>query len=297
MKQLVLCLITNDPDLGRAAEEAGIDRIMIDLETRGKADRQRGEGLFLSDHQRRDVEVMRKRLLHAQLMVRINCPYAGTEEEVRFVAEAGADLVMLPMFRTISEATLFLQMSRSRQIQNCLLVETSGAAQAIEHLTLAEGIGELHFGLNDLRLSMRRASIFDFFIDGTLDRLAATAKRTKLSFGCGGLARLSDERLPVRPDLIVAQQARLHVNRALLGRSFRRFFEEDRANWGLLEKEVENLRARYRFWRRASVSQLTEAHELLRREIKSRSAAKEIEGKLANRISRALKSSFALANN
>lgn len=267
MEQLVLCLITNDPDLGRAAEEAGIDRIMIDLETRGKVDRQRGQGLFLSDHQRRDVQAMRKRLPHAQLMVRINCLYARTEAEVRFVAEAGADLVMLPMFSTISEVTLFLQISRARQIRNCLLVETSGAAQAIEHLALAEGIDELHFGLNDLRLSMRRASIFDFFIDGTLDRLAATAQKTKLSFGCGGLARLSDERLPVRPDLIMAQQARLHVNRALLGRSFRCFFEEDRANWRLLEKEVENLRARYRFWRCASVSQLTEAHELLRREI------------------------------
>jgi hypothetical protein len=70
--------------------------------------------------------------------------------------------------------------------------------------------------------------------------------------------------------LIMAQQARLHVNRALLGRSFRGFFEEDRAHWRLLEKEVESLRARYRVWRGKPGWQLIEARESLAREISSR---------------------------
>jgi len=270
MEDLILCLITNDPEFGRAAVEAGIDRILIDLETRGKAERQRGEQLFLSHHQRRDAQIMRQRLPYTQLVVRINPLHPGTEKEVRFVTQAGADFVMLPMLSTVSEATMFLRMSRACQIRNCILVETSGAAQAIESLASAEGIDELHFGLNDLRLSMRRASIFDFFIDGTLDQLAAAARKARLPFGCGGLARLSDSKLPVRPDLIMAQQARLQVNRALLGRSFRGFFEEDRAHWRLLEKEVESLRARYRVWRGKPGWQLIEARESLAREISSR---------------------------
>jgi hypothetical protein len=41
---MIFSLITNDPRLAGEAEAAGIQRIMIDLETHGKAQRQAGQG-------------------------------------------------------------------------------------------------------------------------------------------------------------------------------------------------------------------------------------------------------------
>ena len=47
---MILSLITDDVDLAAEAERAGIDRIMIDLEREGKAQRQAGRNLFQSSH-------------------------------------------------------------------------------------------------------------------------------------------------------------------------------------------------------------------------------------------------------
>src|SRR4051794_12548406 len=46
----VLTLWTDDPALAREADAAGVDRVGVDLERLGKAERQRGLGTWISPH-------------------------------------------------------------------------------------------------------------------------------------------------------------------------------------------------------------------------------------------------------
>ena len=50
-----LMYITNDVQVARMAEEAGVDRIFVDLETLGKAERQGGMDTVQSKHTVADV--------------------------------------------------------------------------------------------------------------------------------------------------------------------------------------------------------------------------------------------------
>ena len=58
--------------LAAEAERAGIDRIMIDLEREGKAERQAGRNLFQSSHRLESVARVKAALERAALVVRIN---------------------------------------------------------------------------------------------------------------------------------------------------------------------------------------------------------------------------------
>jgi hypothetical protein len=50
-----LIYITNDVDLATSVQSAGVDRIMVDLETLGKQDRQGHLNTVISDHSLEDV--------------------------------------------------------------------------------------------------------------------------------------------------------------------------------------------------------------------------------------------------
>ena len=50
--------ITNKPDVALIAEEAGVDRIFVDLEQIGKQERQGGMDTVQSKHSLNDVETM-----------------------------------------------------------------------------------------------------------------------------------------------------------------------------------------------------------------------------------------------
>ena len=67
-----LMYITNDVQVARMAEEAGVDRIFVDLETLGKAERQGGLDTVQSKHTVADVERMRTAVTSAKLLVRVN---------------------------------------------------------------------------------------------------------------------------------------------------------------------------------------------------------------------------------
>lgn len=111
--------ITNQPELAQIAEAAGVDRIFVDMEWIGKAERQRGRDTVLSHHTIADVERIRETLHHAELLVRCN-PFhpagngmPGTKEEIDQAVSAGADLIMLPYFCTARAAAEFLEIGRA----------------------------------------------------------------------------------------------------------------------------------------------------------------------------------------
>ncbi len=82
---LKLMYITNDPQTAQIAQQAGVDRIFVDLETVGKEQRQGGMNTVQSHHTVRDVERLRKELTRAALLVRVNPIYPGSEAEIEAV--------------------------------------------------------------------------------------------------------------------------------------------------------------------------------------------------------------------
>src|SRR6187401_303026 len=94
---LVLTLWTADPALARRADEAGVDRVGIDLDRLGKAERQQGRGTWLSPHEEGDLEGLAPALRKAALFARVNPLNPDTPRELDAVLGRGAEVLMLPM--------------------------------------------------------------------------------------------------------------------------------------------------------------------------------------------------------
>lgn len=256
-----LCLITDNESFASAAERAGIDRIMLDLERKGKADRQEHLNLFLSDHQISSVPILAAALQQAALVVRINPLDGDSRQEIDEVVAGGADYVMLPYFHAADEVRQFIDYVDGRS-HTVLLVETKAALEDLSEILDVEGIDEVHIGLNDLTLSLGRQSIFDLLCDGTIEGMANMITAREIPFGFGGIARLSHPDLPISPEHILAAQIRLKATRGWLGRSFRDKLESQE-NPAELEHEVHLLREAIRHWRTASADDLQESQSIL----------------------------------
>ena len=121
-----LIQVTNDPAFAQRCERLGGFRIWVDLERLGKQERQAGRNTFISTHQLEDVGRVRQALRSARLMVRVNPLNEGTAAEVDAVLAQGADLLMLPMFRTPAELQTFCRIVGGR-VPVVPLLETADA--------------------------------------------------------------------------------------------------------------------------------------------------------------------------
>ena len=77
---LKLMYITNDPEVAKIAESAGVDRIFVDMEHIGKSDRQGGMDTVQSHHSVADVRAVRAAVKQAQVLVRINPIHEASAE-------------------------------------------------------------------------------------------------------------------------------------------------------------------------------------------------------------------------
>lgn len=217
-EMIELLQITNEPALAARCDAMPGMRIFVDLERNGKAERQAGRNTFISAHQMEDIAPVKAVLRHAPLMVRVNPLHDGTVAEVNAVLAAGADLLMLPMFRTAAELARFSRIVAGR----CPLVpllETHEALSSIADWVATPGLREVFVGLNDLHLSLGCAFMFEPLAQGHLDRVAALVHRQGLRFGFGGIARLDEGLLPGRD--VLAEHLRLGSQAVILSRTFR----------------------------------------------------------------------------
>ena len=72
MNHMKLMYITNRPEVALIAENAGVDRIFVDMEYMGKGLRQGGMDTFQSHHTVEDIQFLRKVIQKAELLVRCN---------------------------------------------------------------------------------------------------------------------------------------------------------------------------------------------------------------------------------
>jgi hypothetical protein len=264
---MIFSLITNDPRLAGEAEAAGIQRIMIDLETHGKAQRQAGQGLFLSTHRLADIPHVKQAVSLSELVVRINPLHAQSGAEIADVIDAGADFIMLPFFQTIEQVVNFHALIAGR-VRTILLVETGQAVSTLESIIERSCCDEVHVGLNDLALSLGRSSIFDLVLDGTLDAIASLLSRHGKPYGMGGVGALGRLDLPVSPLAFFIEQISLGASRGWLGRSFR-----DVVSAGGLDEEVRRLFAVYDTWSNAAPAALARNQRALHDQIRALSPA------------------------
>ena len=214
---LTLMYITNSVEIAKIAQDAGVDRIWIDMEWIGKDERQKGLDTVKSHHTIDDIKRIRPIINKSQLMVRINPIYEGSKYEIEKTIEAGADVIMLPMFKTIEEVKKFLTYVDGRAI-TLLLIETIEAVEILDELIEIKEIDEFHIGLNDLSLAMHKPFMFDLLRDGLVDDIVAKLKLSKKPYGFGGIARLGKGL--VMSEHIIMEHYRLGSTRAILSRSF-----------------------------------------------------------------------------
>lgn len=220
---LKLMYITNDPSIALIAEQAGVDRIFIDMEYIGKSDRQNGLDSVQNHHTVEDVKRIRNVLTKAELLVRVNpihemtAEYCSSMEEIDAVIEAGADIVMLPYFKTISEVGEFIDCVSGRA-KAMLLLETADAVKIIDDIIRIPGIDEIHIGLNDLSLSYGKTFMFELLSDGTVERLCLKFRQAGITYGFGGVASIGTGMLP--SESILKEHYRLGSSMVILSRSF-----------------------------------------------------------------------------
>lgn len=214
---LTLMYITNEPDIARITEEAGVDRIFIDLETIGKEERQHNMDTVKSFHKTEDIGKVKSVLSKAQLLVRLNKIHSGSKAEIDEVVRGGADVVMLPYFKTIEEVKRFLDLLDGRARTN-LLVETPEAVDLLDEILALDGIDEIHVGINDLHLGYHRKFMFELLADGTVEEICSKLKRKNLKYGFGGIAALGNGALPA--ERIIREHYRLGSSMAIVSRSF-----------------------------------------------------------------------------
>lgn len=218
-----LMYITNRPTIAKIAESAGVDRIFVDMESLGKQERQGGMDTVQSHHTFEDVANIRASLTSAELLVRCNplheaCPgYCGSDEEIETILRNGADIIMLPYFKTPEEAAFFIEKVGGRA-KTVLLIETPEAVEAIDEILALPGIDEVHIGINDLSLGYHKRFMFELFADGTVEMLCQKFREAGLPFGIGGIASLGRGLLPA--EYLIKEHYRLGSTAAILSRSF-----------------------------------------------------------------------------
>ncbi len=223
---LLLTLITNDVRLAASAAAAGVGRVLVDLERRGKARRQKGRGYFLSNHTWADVAAVRRALPPGALIVRLDPLHERTRDQVERSLWLGADALMLPYFRS-ADAVFRLGDLVAGRCTIVPLVETMSAVRQLPAILASGCASEFHLGLNDLALDLGRASLTELWGGPLLDEIAGLARHAGAAFGIGGVCDPRTAGLPVDPAWVIAEQRRLGSSRALLGRSFRAPFEHE----------------------------------------------------------------------
>ena len=176
-----------------------------------------------SRHTLEDVKAVAEVLTKAQLLVRINPihpkteEYSSSKEEIDGAIENGAQLLMLPYFKTVEEVQEFVKLVDGRA-KTMLLVETPESAERIGEIVKVPGIDEIFIGLNDLSLGYGKKFMFEVLADGTVEKISKVIKAEKIPFGFGGLAALNGGLLPGH--MVLKEHYRLGSGCVILSRSF-----------------------------------------------------------------------------
>lgn len=220
---LKLMYITNRTDIAQIAESAGVDRIFVDMEIIGKSKRQGGMDTVQSGHTLLDVKNIKSSIEKAELLVRCNpihknvCGFPDTIDEIDQIINNGADIIMLPYFKTKEDVEYFVKCVDKRA-KTMLLFETPESVALVDEILNIQGIDEVFVGLNDLSLGYNKKFMFELLADGTVEDICYKFRKKGLPYGFGGIASIGKGMLP--SEKIIKEHYRLGSTCAILSRSF-----------------------------------------------------------------------------
>ncbi len=220
---LKLMYISNKPAVACIAEQAGVDWIFLDMEFIGKDSRQGGLDTVQNHHTVKDVAYIRKVVKKSKVLVRVNPihdalpDYPSSKDEIDATIEAGADIIMLPFFKTVEEVKTFIKLVNGRA-KTLLLMETVEAANLIDEILEVPGIDMIHLGLNDMHLERGMKFMFELLANGTVEKLGNKIKAKGIPFGFGGIATLDGGALP--GSMVLKEHVRLGSSMVIVSRSF-----------------------------------------------------------------------------
>lgn len=209
--------ITNNPEIAKVAQDTGVKRVWVDLEILGKEERQPGMNTVKSGHTLEDVSAVKSVLTNSELLVRVNSLYNKSDFEINEVIARGADMIMLPYFKTVDEVDRFLEIVGGR-VKTTLLFESKESIENIDEIIAHGGFDEAHIGLNDLHLSYGLTFMFELLSNGMVEYICNKFKNAGIPYGFGGIAKLGEGLLPA--ERVIAEHYRLGSTRAILSRSF-----------------------------------------------------------------------------
>lgn len=209
--------ITNNPQVAHIGEKCGVDRLWVDMEWMGKEARQPGMDTVKSHHTLEDISVLRNVLTTSKLMVRVNPLHDKSKYEIDESIARGAEIIMLPMWKTSDDVRRFIDYVNGRAIVN-LLLETREALENLYKIVKVSGIDEIHIGLNDLHLSLHKRFMFELLADGTVEHICNVLKNNRIKYGFGGIGRIGSGTLPA--EYILSEHVRLGSSMVILSRSF-----------------------------------------------------------------------------
>ena len=252
-------MIVSDPEIAVHIVDQGVDRIFVDLESLGKSERQGHVDMWKSGHSLEDVVRLRPFLSRGRLLVRLNPWNPNSSCEIEAALAAGADWLMLPMFRCLDELQAFC-IAVDGRAPVIPLVETGEALDLLPQVAQTPGVAEIYIGLNDLRLSLGLKFLFEPLVNGLLDQAAETLNNFGMPWGFGGLARYGEGLLPA--EMILVEHRRLGSSRVILSRTFHRMaitLEELEEEMDF-EAEIDKLTQAEARWRLASAAELDLNH-------------------------------------
>ncbi len=220
---LKLMYITNHPEVARIAQDAGVDRIMVDMEYIGKNARQRKFGTPQNHHTFADVKKIREVIDRAEFVVRCNpiheemSDYPDSRAETDRILSLGADIIMLPYFMSADEVRRHIDYVAGRA-KVYILVETSQAVDHLDEILMVPGIDEIHIGLNDLGICYNKKFLFEVLADGIVDRICDKIREKGIPFGFGGIAVPGGPMVP--SEVLIREHYRLGSTRVILSRAF-----------------------------------------------------------------------------
>jgi len=257
---LHLMYITNKPAVAEIAEASGVDWIFLDMEFIGKDSRQGGLDTVQNHHTVKDVRNIKAAVKKAKVLVRVNPihdalpDYPSSKEEIDATIAAGADILMLPFFKTIEEVKTFIKLVDGRA-KTLLLMETVEAANLVDEILEVPGIDMIHLGLNDMHLELGMKFMFELLANGTVEKLGNKIKAKGIPFGFGGIATLDGGALP--GSMVLKEHVRLGSSMVIVSRSFcntdivtdlnevKRIFDTGISGLRALEKESAQADAKY----------------------------------------------------
>lgn len=257
---LKLMYITNKPEVAKIAETSGVDWIFLDMEFIGKDARQGGLDTVQNHHTVKDVANIKATVKKAKVLVRVNpihdaIPYyPSSKDEIDATIKVGADIVMLPFFKTVEEVKQFISYVDGRA-KTLLLMETVEAANLVDEILEVPGVDMIHLGLNDMHLELGMKFMFELLANGTVEKLGKKIKAKGIPFGFGGIATLDGGALP--GSMVLKEHVRLGSSMVIVSRSFcntdvvtdlgevKRIFDTGISGLRALEKEASQADAAY----------------------------------------------------